>query len=96
MVGRGLTAQASFRQLQHGAPELYDEVSENTHNRWKRSGALKPSGGPCEKIFGGLILHLQELAQKKNTDQICCGAPMLSNIIDSHVRRLETGVTVSR
>ena len=28
MVGRGLTAQVSFRQLQHIAPELYGDVDE--------------------------------------------------------------------
>ena len=30
MFGRGLTAQASFRQLQHIAPELYGDVNEHT------------------------------------------------------------------
>ena len=24
----------------------------STHSRWKRCGAFKPSGGPCEKITG--------------------------------------------
>ena len=64
MAGRGLIAQASFRQLQHIAPELYGDVNEHTHKRLRRSGALKPSGGSCEKITGGVILHLQELAKK--------------------------------
>ena len=30
MVGRGLTAQASFGQLQHIAPEMCGEVDEHT------------------------------------------------------------------
>ena len=34
--------------------------SMSTHSRWKRSGAFKPSGGPCEKITGGPILHMRE------------------------------------
>ena len=33
MVGGGLTAQASFRQLQHVAPEVFDEFNEHTHKK---------------------------------------------------------------
>ena len=59
-----------------------------------REGKGRKQGESCENSTGGLTLHLQELA-KKITDQICCGAPLLSNILNFHLRRLETGVTVS-